>query len=203
MLLFYRGTMERFVSLELVGGFLQARVKAEKVLQVVHPDAVNDGDWHQVTVTMDESLLLVVKGPGCEEGEGCIMRNEGHNHLIFLQPSSFRQLYVGGAPEEYLALTASGRGFIGCMEDLVVDHKLLLPLDLTREETHGLELGCTKKDWCQTDPCSQRGQCVDMWVHASCECDRPYYGDTCEEGECTPTSWVYNNTQITGNLQEY
>ncbi|XP_076005623.1 protein crumbs homolog 2-like [Genypterus blacodes] len=194
MLLFYRGTMELFVSLELVGGFLQASVKAAKTLQVVHPDAVNDGEWHQVTVTMDESLLLVVKGPGCEEGEGCIMRNEGHNHLIFFNPSSFHQLYVGGAPENYLAHTASGRGFIGCMEDLLVDHKLLLPMHLTREETQGLELGCTKKDWCQTDPCSQRGQCVDMWVHASCKCERPYYGDTCEEEY---PSWTFGHENTT------
>lgn len=183
MVLYYRGTMERFVSLELVGGSLQARVKSGKVLQVIYPGPVNDGKWHQVTVTMDERLVLVVKGAGCEEE--CQVKNEGYNHLIFLQPSSFQQLYVGGAPQEYLAYTSSGRGFIGCMEDLQVEHKLLLPQDLIREENQGLEMGCGKKDWCQDDPCMQRGQCVDMWVRASCQCHRPYYGKSCEKGEST------------------
>lgn len=183
MVLYYRGTMARFFSLELVGGSLQARLKSGKLLQVIYPVPVNNGEWHQVTVTMDERLVLVVKGPGCEEV--CQVKNEGHNHLIFLQPSSFQDLYVGGAPREYLAHTSSGRGFIGCMEDLQVDHKLLLPQDLIREENKGLELGCTKKDWCHDDPCNQRGQCVDMWVQASCQCHRPYYGESCEKGENT------------------
>lgn len=181
MVLYYRGTMEHFFSLELVEGSVQARVKSGKVLQVIYPGPVNDGEWQQVTVTMDERLVLAVKGPGCEEE--CQVKNEGYNHLIFLQPSFFHQLYVGGAPQEYLASTSSGRGFIGCMEDLEVDHKLLLPQDLIREENKGLEMGCSKKNWCEGDPCMQRGQCVDMWVRASCMCYRPYYGEHCGKGE--------------------
>lgn len=181
MILFYRGTMEQFVSLELVNGSLQARVKSGKVLQVTYPGPVNDGEWHQVTVTMDERLVLIVKGHSCEEG--CQVKNEGHNHLLFLQLSLFQQLYVGGVSEQHLEHMSSSRGFIGCMEDLVVDHKLLLPQDLIREENQGLELGCTKKDWCQDDPCMQHGQCVDMWVRAGCLCHRPYYGERCEKGE--------------------
>lgn len=181
MVLFYRGTVEQYVSLELVGGSLQARVKSGKVLHVSYPGPVNDGEWHQISVTMDERLVLTVRGPGCEEG--CQVKNEGHNHLLFLQPTSFQQLYVGGVPQEYLQHMSSRTGFIGCMGDLVVDHKLLLPQDLIREENQGLELGCTKKDWCHEDPCLQRGRCVDMWVRAGCRCHRPYYGDRCEKGK--------------------
>ncbi|XP_044218713.1 protein crumbs homolog 1-like [Thunnus albacares] len=192
MVLYYRGTMVRYVSLELVGGSLQARVKSEKLLQVIYPGPVNDGEWHQVTVTMDERLVLIVKGPGCEEG--CQVKNEGQNHLNFLHPSSFQDLYIGGAPQEYLAHASSGKGFIGCMEDLQVDHKLLLPQDLIREENKGLELGCTKKDWCHDDPCKQRGQCVDMWVKASCQCHRPYYGESCEKEF---PSWTFGHENTT------
>lgn len=180
MVLFFRGNMERFVSLELVEGFIQARVKSGKVLQVSYSVPVNDGEWQQVTVAMDERLVLTVKGPSCEEG--CQVKNEGHNYLMFLQPSFFQELYLGGAPQEYLARLSSGKGFIGCMEDLKVDQKLLLPQDLFREENKGLELGCNKKDWCQDSPCLQRGQCVDMWVRAGCQCHRPFYGEHCEKG---------------------
>ncbi|CAJ1068708.1 protein crumbs homolog 1-like [Xyrichtys novacula] len=188
MMLYYRGTPERFVSLELVKGSLQAKVKSGKVLQATLPGPVNDGEWRQVTVTMDERLVLAIKGPGCEKE--CQVKNEGYNHLIFLQPSSFQQLYIGGAPQEYLAQTSSRRGFIGCMEDLRVDHKPLLPQDLIREENQGLELGCSKKDWCEEDPCMQRGQCVDMWVRSSCDCHRPYYGESCEKEY---PSWTFGH----------
>lgn len=180
MVLYYRGTVENFVSLELVKGSLQAKVKSGKLLWANYPGPVNDGEWHTVTVTMDERLVLAVKGPGCEEG--CQVKNEGRNHLIFLQSSSFQQLYIGGAPQKYVGNLSSGKAFIGCMEDFQVDYKLLLPQDLIREENSGLELGCTKPDWCGEDPCMQRGQCVDMWVGASCQCHRPYYGENCGKG---------------------
>uniref|UniRef100_A0A3Q4H7D7 Laminin G domain-containing protein n=1 Tax=Neolamprologus brichardi TaxID=32507 RepID=A0A3Q4H7D7_NEOBR len=180
MVLYYRGTVENFVSLELVKGSLQAKVKSGKLLWASYPGPVNDGEWHTVTVTMDERLVVAVKGPGCEEG--CQVKNEGRNHLIFLQPSSFQQLYIGGAPQKYVGNLSSGKAFIGCMEDFQVDNKLLLPQDLSREENSGLTLGCTKPDWCGDDPCMQRGRCVDMWVGASCQCHRPYYGEKCEKG---------------------
>lgn len=180
MILFFRGTMEQFVSLELIGGCLQAKVKSGKVLQVMHPGPVNDGDWHQVTVTMDEMLVMTITGPGCDGG--CQVKNEGHNHLLFFQLSSFQQLYLGLVPRQYLGQMSNRKGFIGCMEDFSVDHQLLLPQDLIREENQGLELGCTKADWCEEDPCRQRGRCVDMWVRASCQCHRPYYGESCEKG---------------------
>ncbi|XP_072242999.1 protein crumbs homolog 2b [Leuresthes tenuis] len=192
MVMFYRGTMKHFVSLQVVEGFLQAKVKSGNVLQVIYPGRVNDGEWHQVTVTMDERLVLTVKGPGCEEG--CQVKDGGYNHLILLHPSFLQELYLGGVPQEYLAHLSSAKGFLGCMEDLEVDHKLLLPQDLIREENKGLELGCSKKDWCQDDPCMQHGQCVDMWVRARCQCYRPYYGEHCEKEY---PSWTFGHETTT------
>uniref|UniRef100_A0A8C5D6V0 Crumbs cell polarity complex component 2b n=1 Tax=Gouania willdenowi TaxID=441366 RepID=A0A8C5D6V0_GOUWI len=191
MLLFYRGTAEHFLSLELVEGSLLARVKSGKILQAVYPGPVHDGEWHQVSVTMDDRLVLTVQGPECENG--CQVQNQGHNHLLFLQPSSFQQLYVGGAPPQYWASLSGGKGFLGCMEDLLVDHNLLLPQDLLREESHGLELGCSKHEWCEEEPCMQRGLCVDMWVRAHCQCHRPYYGERCEK-EYPSATYGYENT---------
>uniref|UniRef100_A0A3Q2XA83 Crumbs cell polarity complex component 2 n=1 Tax=Hippocampus comes TaxID=109280 RepID=A0A3Q2XA83_HIPCM len=192
MLLYHRGTMEHFISLELVRGSLQAKLKSERLLQVIYPGPVNDGEWYQVTVTMDERLIMAVEGPGCEEG--CQVKNQVYNHLIFFQSNSFQQLYVGGAPKEYLTLTISGRSFIGCMEDLRVDNKLLLPQDLMREENVGLELGCVKEDVCHDDPCKQFGFCLDMWVVAKCQCHRPYFGETCEREY---PSWTFGHENTT------
>uniref|UniRef100_A0A3Q2D6K0 Protein crumbs homolog 1-like n=1 Tax=Cyprinodon variegatus TaxID=28743 RepID=A0A3Q2D6K0_CYPVA len=188
MVVYYRGTAEHFLSLELVNGFLQAVVNSGRLLKLVYSTPFNDGKWYQVTVTMDEGLVLTVQGPGCKEG--CQIRNESHNHLIFLQPNFFRQLYIGGVPPEYSTHFSSGKGFIGCIEDLKVDLKLLLPQDLIREENKGLELGCSKKDWCSNRVCSEHGQCVDMWVHADCVCHRPYYGIHCEKEY---SSWTFGH----------
>ncbi|KAM8866406.1 LOW QUALITY PROTEIN: protein crumbs homolog 2-like [Synchiropus picturatus] len=178
MVLYFRGHAESYLLLEMIKGSLKAKLRSGKLLEVTYPRAVNDGEWWQATVSVDDSLVLHVEGPGCERG--CKVKNEGQNHLIVFSPSEFRQLYVGGAPAEYLVHTSSGAGFIGCMEDLTVSRKLLLPQDLVREENRGLELGCVKKDWCQVDPCGQHGSCVDMWVRARCECQRPYHGEVCE-----------------------
>ncbi|KAM9391376.1 protein crumbs homolog 2-like [Pholidichthys leucotaenia] len=192
MVLFYRGTADHFVSLELVEGSLKARVRSGKALQAFYPGPVNDGEWHQVTVSVDEKLVLTVRGPGCEEG--CQVKSGSQNHLIFFQPRSFRQLYVGGVPREYAAHLSRGKAFIGCMEDLLIDHKLLLPQDLIREENRGLELGCTKNDWCQDDPCMRRGRCVDLWVRAGCSCFRPYYGERCKDEY---PSWTFGHENTT------
>ncbi|KAM6930960.1 protein crumbs homolog 2-like [Xenentodon cancila] len=204
MVLFYRGTMERFISLELVEGSLKVKVMSEKLLvrvmsetplvrvmsekslQVNCSKPVNDGEWKQVTVTMGEMLVLTVKGPNCEEERQV---KSGHNYLKFLQPN-LEELYLGGAPQEYLGHLSSRKGFIGCMEDLEVDQKLLLPQDLFREENKGLELGCYKKDWCEENPCLQHGLCVDMWIHGSCLCHRPFYGEHCEKEY---SSWTYGH----------
>ncbi|CAL8253571.1 unnamed protein product [Boreogadus saida] len=181
MVLLYRGDAGSSVSLELVDGRLQAVVRSGAVLQVVHPLLLNDGDWHQASVTVDGGLQLVVQGPLCPAEGGCAVEQGALNDLLFLQPSSFQQLYVGGGLEENIRHTASGQGFVGCMDDLRVEGRRLMPEDLSREDNHGMEPGCNKKDVCTKDACMGRGRCVDMWVRPSCDCHRPYYGDRCEE----------------------
>ncbi|KAM6965369.1 protein crumbs homolog 2b [Aplochiton taeniatus] len=192
--LFYRGTTQHHVTLEIVAGLLQARVQSGKVLKVTHPQPVNDGEWYQASVAMDERLALVVKGPGCEDAEGCTLDNKGHNDIIFLQPSSFSWVYVGGAPQKYLSNTASKTGFLGCMEDLRVDHRLVLPQDLPAQQVQDMRLGCNKTEWCRAEPCSEHGRCVDLWISYSCDCHRPYYGDSCEEEY---PSWTFGHENST------
>ncbi|XP_072289620.1 protein crumbs homolog 2b [Eucyclogobius newberryi] len=192
MVLYFRGTMENYMYLEVAGGVLRAKVKSGKVLHASHPVPVNDGEWREVTMTMDEMLVMTLKGPNCLEG--CKVKNDGYNHLLFLQLGLFKQMYVGGAPPEFLARTSSRKGFIGCMEDLQVDHKPLLPQDLLREESRGMELGCAKQEWCGEDPCEGRGECVDLWVRASCQCQRPYHGEGCQQEY---PSWTFGQENST------
>lgn len=193
-LLFFRGSPDHLLSLELVGGNLRAR--AESVgdgvsLEGATSELVNDGNWHHVCVSVATApaeraeLLLESEGPGCGE-EGCRVE-DSTDHAPFLQHHQLTQVYVGGAPEEYLSLTESGRGFMGCMEDLLVDRQTILPQGAEGAE---LELGCSRTEWCRAEPhpCSNQGDCVDLWTSYQCFCHRPYHGQACSHGNHVKTS---------------
>lgn len=179
--LFYRGDAGLSISLELAGGRLRAALRSGEVLRVDHPLVLNDGEWHEASVEVEDGgLWLGVRGPGCDEEEGCAARGDLGRPLL-LPPASLQQLYVGGEPEETPGHEAD-RGFVGCMEDLRVDGRLFSTEDLSGEDQRGMEPGCNRTARCPEEACSRRGSCVDLWVRADCDCHRPYYGDRCENG---------------------
>lgn len=49
-----------------------------------------------------------------------------------------------------------------------------------------MEEGCPRVEQCDSDPCLNDGECVDLWTSYQCNCKRPYLGDNCELSEyCT------------------
>ncbi len=76
----------------------------------------NIDGWNQ-----DIRLVLQVKGPGCDNHACKVEHKLPDGQESFLHRDSLTKLYVGGVPEEYMELTLSGHGFLGCMEDLQVD----------------------------------------------------------------------------------
>lgn len=186
MMLFYRGDDESYLSLEIVDGGLKAKaMSGETLLEAVFSGHVSDGVWRDATVVLDQGLALVLKGPGCDE-DGCTIEDGDSNDAIFFHhPDSFTHVYVGGAPEEYHKHLEKGAAFMGCMEDLVIDSNPILPQNLPEDATQEMELGCTKTEWCEEDPCSHRGDCVDLWTSYRCDCHRPFYGNSCLDGKPT------------------
>lgn len=194
--LFFRGNSDHFLSLELVRGALRgwAESKEDGVsLQVTSTELANDGDWHKVCVSVSlapaeqAEIVLEIKGPGCGK-EGCRVE-QSTDHAPFLQHNQLTQVYVGGAPEQYLSLTDSGHGFVGCMEDLLVDGRTILPQGAQGPE---LELGCNKNEWCRVEPhpCSHHGDCIDLWTSYQCSCHRPYHGQDCSKEF---SSWTFGH----------
>jgi len=182
VLLFFRGDAQNHLSLEIVDRGLRAKAFSQEAeLGVALAGPVSDGDWRDARVSVDHrGLVLVLKGPGCD-GAGCSATDGGAGADPPFRPSAaFAHLYVGGAPEELLELSASGAGFIGCMEDLAVDSRPVLPQTLP--EGRGHQPGCSKTDWCRPAPCGARGRCVDLWTGYRCDCYRPYHGQRCSEG---------------------
>ncbi|KAI1900651.1 hypothetical protein AGOR_G00052110 [Albula goreensis] len=190
VILFYRGNGDSHLSLQLIGGCLKARAVLEGMaLETGLSSTVSDGDWHNVMVALDKMLVLETTGAGCRDGSGdCRAEVDHPDHAYFHPPDSFTQTMVGGVQPEYLDYTESRTGFLGCMEDLLIDGWPVLPKALSPAE--GLELGCTKTDWCHPDPCSGHGQCIDMWISYRCECNRPFYGSSCAEEYST---WTFGH----------
>ncbi|KAG5834971.1 hypothetical protein ANANG_G00267180 [Anguilla anguilla] len=191
MVVFHRGDAHNFLSLEIVGGSLRARAESEGGAQEAWLEGVvSDGDWQEVGVVVGAGLMLVLKGAGCEGEEGC--RAENMDPAVTFDPmaDSMNQVYVGGVPDDYLDTTKTRTGFVGCMEDLLVDGRPILPQNLPPGQAEDLQLGCHKTEWCQPDPCSDHGQCIDLWTHFRCDCHRPFHGDSCEEEY---PSWTFSH----------
>ncbi|KAJ4920448.1 hypothetical protein JOQ06_024502 [Pogonophryne albipinna] len=189
MLLFYRGDVDNHLILEIVNGGLHAKAFSEESeLDVRFPGLVSDGGWRDAHVFVDDGgLVLIVRGPGCDR-DGCRVTDGGADEPPFQPSEAFSQIYIGGAPEELLEVSVSGAGFIGCMEDLMIDSKPILPQTLPEDQVH--ELGCSKTEWCKPDPCSGNGRCVDLWISFQCDCYRPYHSDSCSEEF---PSWTYSH----------
>ncbi|KPP78272.1 protein crumbs 2-like [Scleropages formosus] len=191
MVVLYRGDVDDYLSLEIVGGGLLARaaMAGGKQLEVSLPGPVHDGRWHQASVTIGQTLVLELSGAGCKPGD-CMMEDTSDLWDSFHIPWSFTQLFVGGAPAEFLGNTENEIGFIGCMEDLLVDSLPILPQSLSQDKAWDMELGCSKTEWCQLDPCSGHGHCVDLWTTFFCECYRPFHGESCSEEY---RSWTFSH----------
>ena len=182
MLLFYRGDVDNHLLLEILNGGLHAKAFSEdSEMDVRFPGLVSDGDWRDAHVFVDnDGLVLTLKGPGCDR-DGCRVTDSGAEEPPFQPSGAFTQIYVGGAPPELLEYSLSGTGFIGCMEDLMIDSKPILPQTLPEDQGH--ELGCSKTEWCKSDPCNGHGHCVDLWTSYQCDCYRPFYSESCSEGK--------------------
>lgn len=192
MLLFFRGDADSHLLLEIVGGGLRAKASSsEAELEVRFPGLVSDGDWRDahVWVSEVEGLVLVLQGPGCD-AEGCTIEDDGSEGPDFRHSGEFAHVYVGGVPEKIREQTSVGSGFVGCIEDLIIDSRPVLPQDLQEDQVHQMELGCSKTEWCEPGPCSTHGRCVDLWTSFRCDCFRPYHGPSCSDEF---PSWTYSH----------
>ncbi|XP_014328981.2 protein crumbs homolog 2-like [Xiphophorus maculatus] len=189
MLIFYRGDLDNYLFLEIVNGGLHAKAFSEESeLDVTFAGLVSDGAWRDVHVFLDNgSLFLTLKGPDCDR-DGCTVSDGDDGELPFQPSQAFTDVYIGGAPNYLLELSLSGAGFLGCIEDLMIDSKPILPQSLPEDQD--FELGCSKTEWCKPDPCNGHGHCVDLWTSYQCDCFRPFHGESCSEEYL---SWTYSH----------
>uniref|UniRef100_A0A8C5SXF6 Crumbs cell polarity complex component 2 n=1 Tax=Laticauda laticaudata TaxID=8630 RepID=A0A8C5SXF6_LATLA len=163
-LLFYRGHQTEHLLLELYAGLLQVMLVSQEanVSFTLEAPPVNDGHWHKAEVSLRESLEFRLWHEACQGGI-----------CLFSHPLGET------TPTLMINCTRHFTGFTGCLEDLHIDSKILLPEDVEGLQLLGFQLGCERTEWCQSQPCSHGGQCVDFWTDFHCHCSRPYEGHTC------------------------
>ncbi|XP_018413790.1 PREDICTED: protein crumbs homolog 2-like [Nanorana parkeri] len=181
MVLFYRGDGDSFLILELYNGLLQVLFQNHNFSSrlVIDEHRVDDGRWHKARVSLNSSLDLILQHDGCSNGSCSRTRAAGDDRDSRL-PESFASVYIGGLTlGSLLNNTASRTNFTGCMQDVTIDFKTLLPQNITQGSSFDMELGCNKTDLCDPNPCRHESPCVDLWTRYKCDCVRPYTGPSC------------------------
>lgn len=192
--LFQRNSWGSLLSLELDKEKLRltlrqkssAGAEADRFSQVLElPHNVTDGEWHSVETVLRNrvlSLKLLDDSVNCArqpchkaipvQGVAESLASPQHNTFFggVLQPS------VGPNPE------APVPSFIGCMRDVFVDGRLVVPEDRLKNSAVNVSSGCSHRDRCLDVPCKNGGQCVNLWQSYQCRCPRPYEGRDCEAG---------------------
>ncbi|XP_006834807.1 PREDICTED: protein crumbs homolog 2 [Chrysochloris asiatica] len=159
------------LELALLGNTLQATLRSHGVTVLILrlPDlALNDGHWHRVEVALHLRTLELRLWH-----EGCPARLCMASGPVALTPVSS----VVPSPAGVCSAQLGGVAFAGCLQDVRVDGRLLLPEELGES----VLLGCKRHEQCQPLPCAHGGTCVDLWTEFHCDCPRPYSGPKCND----------------------
>ncbi|NXC48749.1 CRUM1 protein, partial [Penelope pileata] len=195
-ILFYRGHDGEYLFLELSEGILRAELKREDAgyLLLLEGLRVDDGHWHKVEVVLQSTVQLKLWHDSCAAGV-CLQSSPVLRSAAPI-PHAFLSMYIGGAEDPMANNTQSQQGFVGCLEDLQVDAHAVLPADLPAGEGSPVTLGCDRREWCLSEPCSHGGLCVDLWATFRCDCSRPYGGPTCSHERPAVTFGLENSTSF-------
>ncbi|KAM4659927.1 protein crumbs homolog 1 [Amazona ochrocephala] len=184
--LFHRGEKNTFAKLELLDGYLHLSVqvnnKPQALLHISHN--VSDGEWHSVEVTLARAITLNLLDSSCVES--CLNKTSaviGNDHMMV----AFQSTFLGGLPVGNISSNSllniynihSAPSFVGCLQDIEIDLNVVTPENVSPESSLNVRTGCTKKDWCETHPCQNRGRCTNLWLSYHCDCYRPYTGPSC------------------------
>ncbi|KAM6166169.1 protein crumbs homolog 1 isoform 2-T2 [Erethizon dorsatum] len=186
-LLVFRGNRDVFAKLELLSGYIHLSVHIRNQSQVLLYISHNtsDGQWHSVEVIFAEAVTLSLTDNSCKEK--CTARAPSpfeNNQSI----CAFQNSFLGGLPVEMtrdgnallnIYNTASTPSFVGCLQDIQFDSNHITLENISSVLSLNIKAGCMRKDWCESQPCQNRGRCINLWLGYQCDCYRPYAGPNC------------------------
>ncbi|XP_077012905.1 protein crumbs homolog 1 [Tamandua tetradactyla] len=186
-LLLFQGDRDMFVKVELLNGHvhLSVQVSNQSKVHLYISHHTSDGEWHSVEVTFAEVVTLTLLDHTCSEK--CITKApfpfESDQSICASQNSFFGGLPMGMNNGGDVLLNAhsipSTAPFVGCLQDIKIDWNHITQEDISPGSSLNVEAGCVKKDWCESQPCQNRGRCINLWLSYQCDCYRPYDGPNC------------------------
>lgn len=190
-LLLFRGNRDMFIMLELLSGYIHLSIQVNnqsKVLLYISHNT-SDGEWHSIEVMFAEAVTLTLLDNSCKEK--CITKAPspfGSDQSICAFQNSFLGGLPGGTSSNGTALLnicniPSTPSFVGCLQDVTIDSNHITLEDISSGSSLNVKAGCVRKDWCERQPCQNRGRCINLWLNFQCDCYRPYKGPNCLRGE--------------------
>uniref|UniRef100_A0A8C9PGD0 Protein crumbs homolog 1 n=1 Tax=Spermophilus dauricus TaxID=99837 RepID=A0A8C9PGD0_SPEDA len=186
-LLLFQGNRDTFVKMELLSGYIHLSIQVHnqsKVLLYISHNT-SDGEWHSVEVIFAETVTLTLASSSCTEK--CIAKApspfERTQSICAFQNSFLGGLPVGSASNAVTLLNIynipSTPSFVGCLQDIKFDLNPITRENISSGLSLNVKSGCVRKDWCESQPCQNRGRCINLWLSYQCDCYRPYEGPNC------------------------
>ena len=187
-IMFAKGVVD-YSILEIVSGKLQYRFNfgSGEGLVTLSDKVVNDGDWHQVKLERHgNSAEVSVDGKWRAHGAA-----PGLNDVLNLEQSD---VYFGAdvvAANSATKVIEVSRGFVGCMDDIKLDH-VAIPLHINGDSQvaklkrfTNIEFKCdalNEPGACGSQPCQHGGSCLELPTPAgfACSCPERFTGGRCE-----------------------
>ncbi|XP_020367649.2 protein crumbs homolog 1-like isoform X1 [Rhincodon typus] len=176
VLLLYRGDiLTEYMHVQLYSGQLMSiAVINSQIISISFIHQVNDGEWHQLTVQMGESFQVNLTHPSCPNYT--CSNSKAIDAVTLPSLHAFQTTHIGGLPGMFFPIQDY---FTGCIQDLEIDNRAILPQTISKNMSLRFTLGCKKINWCRQNPCNNNGKCVDLWTNYKCDCFRPFAGPTC------------------------
>lgn len=191
-LLLFRGDRDAFVMLEVLAGFVHLTLQVgdrPKVVLLI-PQDTSDGGWHAVEATFAEAVTLTLGDDACSGA--CIASAPSPFERDGSSACALQNSFLGGLPEGsahsgdallHVYEIPSAPSLVGCLQDVQLGSNAVTAENISSDTALNVRAGCTRKDWCESQPCHNRGRCLNLWLGHRCECRRPYRGRSCHGGE--------------------
>uniref|UniRef100_A0A4W2I6P4 Protein crumbs homolog 1 n=1 Tax=Bos indicus x Bos taurus TaxID=30522 RepID=A0A4W2I6P4_BOBOX len=187
-LLLFRGDRDVFVMLEVLAGFVHLTVQVSDQPKVVLliPHDTSDGGWHAVEATFAEAVTLALRDDSCMGT--CVARAPSPFESDGSSACALQNSFLGGLPEGRahsgdallnVYRIPSAPSLVGCLQDVHLDSNAITAENVLSDQSLNVKAGCARKDWCESQPCRNRGRCLNLWLGHRCECYRPYRGRSC------------------------
>ncbi|XP_070177359.1 protein crumbs-like isoform X2 [Littorina saxatilis] len=174
----YTWSSNTFVSVEMVDGMVAVVYHYDSSRlphTVATQEHLNNAEWHSAVLHLQNNISLSLLSHACGT-ERCVQQ---FSYPRSKPNSSSAGVQLGKLDSSIISQTLTNSVFVGCMEDVIFGDVYLFPGQQEGQYINSAA-SCPRVEQCDPYTCSRHGNCVDLWDSFRCDCDRPYWGATCQ-----------------------